>query len=121
MRMRTDATQEKIIYGTRSPVGGHLRPTFHRFSRWFVLCFLLPSTPAVLVAQTNEPIAVKFINVAAQAGIRARTIYGDERKNKYLLETTGSGAAFIDYDGDGWQDIFLVNGTRLGALPPEQA
>jgi hypothetical protein len=76
---------------------------------------------AVVMAQANEPMAVKFINIAAQSGIRARTIYGDERKNRYLLETTGSGAAFIDYDGDGWQDIFLVNGTRLGALPPGQA
>ena len=76
---------------------------------------------AVVMAQANGPMAVKFVNVAAQSGIRARTIYGDERKNRYLLETTGSGAAFIDYDGDGWQDIFLVNGTRLGALPPEQA
>ena len=34
------------------------------------------------------------------------------------METTGSGAAFIDYDNDGWQDIFLVNGTRLDGLPP---
>ena len=71
-------------------------------------------------AQANEPLAVKFVNVAAQSGLRAKTVYGDERKNKYLLETTGSGAAFIDYDGDGWQDIFLANGTRLGALPREQ-
>jgi hypothetical protein len=76
---------------------------------------------AVVSAQADGPMAVKFVNVAAQSGIRTRTIYGDERKNRYLLETTGSGAAFIDYDGDGWQDIFLVNGTRLGALPPGQA
>jgi len=34
------------------------------------------------------------------------------------LETTGSGAAFIDYDNDGWQDIFLASGTRLDGLPP---
>jgi hypothetical protein len=62
------------------------------------------------------------VNVARKAGITARTIYGDEHKNRYLLETTGSGAAFIDYDNDGWEDIFLVNGTRLdgvaGASPP---
>ena len=35
------------------------------------------------------------------------------RKNKFLLETTGCGCAFIDYDNDGWLDIFLVNGTRF--------
>ena len=59
---------------------------------------------------------LKFVNVASRAGITARTIYGDEHKNKYLLETTGSGAAFFDYNNDGWQDIFLVNGTRLNPL-----
>jgi hypothetical protein len=56
--------------------------------------------------------------VAQQAGLNISTIYGDERRNRYLLETTGSGAAFIDYDNDGWQDVFLVNGTRLDGLAP---
>jgi enediyne biosynthesis protein E4 len=69
----------------------------------------------------NGNLGVSFSNVAAQAGISTRTVYGDERKNKYLLETTGCGAAFIDYDNDGWQDIILVNGTRLGGLPQDQA
>jgi hypothetical protein len=66
---------------------------------------------------TNSP-GVTFVNVAPQAGLTAKTIYGDEHRNRYLLETTGSGAAFIDYDNDGWQDIFLVSGTRLDGLPP---
>ena len=56
------------------------------------------------------------MNVAVKAGLTTKTIYGDEHKNRYLLETTGSGAAFIDYDNDGWEDIFLVNGTRLGGV-----
>ena len=36
---------------------------------------------------------------------------------KYIIETTGSGVALIDYDNDGWQDVFLVNGTRLEGFP----
>jgi hypothetical protein len=64
---------------------------------------------------------VSFASVAGRAGIATRTIYGDEHKNKYLLETTGCGAAFLDYDNDGWEDVLLVNGTRLGGLPQEQA
>src|SRR5262245_309348 len=59
------------------------------------------------------PLATQFVNVAREAGLRAKTIFGGERKNKFLLETTGCGCAFIDYDNDGWLDIFLVNGTRF--------
>ena len=59
------------------------------------------------------PLGVQFVNVAREAGLRATTIFGGERKNKFLLETTGCGCAFIDYDNDGWLDIFLVNGTRF--------
>ena len=81
-----------------------------------LLCLVLVSTHFVSEGAVGGVVEVKFVNVAGQAGVTARTIYGDERKNKYLLETTGSGAAFFDYDNDGWQDIFLVNGTRLDPL-----
>ncbi|HEX8186340.1 MAG TPA: CRTAC1 family protein [Blastocatellia bacterium] len=80
------------------------------------LAALQPFPPEI----ASGDLGVAFINVAAQAGIATRTIYGDERKNKYLLETTGCGAAFLDYDNDGWQDLLLVNGTRLGDLPQGQ-
>jgi hypothetical protein len=59
------------------------------------------------------PLGVQFVNVAREAGLRAKTIFGGERKNKFLLETTGCGCAFFDYDNDDWLDIFLVNGTRF--------
>src|SRR5437867_1229127 len=64
-----------------------------------------------LVAQL--PLGVQFVNVAREAGLRTKTIFGGERRNKYLLETTGCGCAFFDFDNDGWLDIFLVNGTRF--------
>src|SRR5438874_11494070 len=65
-------------------------------------------------------LGVRFINVARESGLNAKTIYGGEHKNKYLLETTGCGVAFYDYDNDGWLDIFLVNGTRLEGFPKGQ-
>jgi hypothetical protein len=70
-----------------------------------------PPGPASPISGT--PLGLQFLDVAAQSGLNAKTIFGGEGKNKYLLETTGSGVAFYDYDHDGWLDIFLVNGWRL--------
>ena len=61
----------------------------------------------------GQGLGVQFVNVAREAGLKAKTIYGSENRNKYLIETTGCGAAFYDYDQDGWLDIFLVNGNRF--------
>src|SRR5208282_5397255 len=41
-----------------------------------------------------------------------------EETNKYILESDGCGCAFIDYDNDGWMDLFLISGTRLEGPPP---
>ena len=67
---------------------------------------------------SDTDLGVTFIDVAKEAGLNAKTIFGGEHKNKYLLETTGCGVAFYDYDNDGWLDIFLVNGWRLEGFPP---
>ena len=55
-----------------------------------------------------------------KSGLDVKTIYGGEFTNKYLLETTGCGLAFYDYDDDGWLDLFLVNGWRLEGFPAGQ-
>jgi hypothetical protein len=67
-----------------------------------------------------KDIGVSFINVARESGLNRKTIFGGEHKNKYLLETTGCGVAFYDYDNDDWLDIFLVNGWRLEGFPQGQ-
>ncbi len=65
----------------------------------------------------NSTLGFSFTNIAQKAGLSARTVYGGRDTNTYLLETTGTGVAALDYDGDGWIDIFLVNGTVLEGFP----
>src|SRR5580698_522528 len=61
-----------------------------------------------------------YVDVAAKAGITVRNVNGGSTTKRYIIESTGSGAAIIDYDQDGWPDIFLVNGSTLpGINPPE--
>jgi enediyne biosynthesis protein E4 len=78
--------------------------------------------PHVPRASATPPdLGVAFLDVARESGLNAKTVFGGEHKNKYLLETTGCGVAFYDYDNDGWLDIFLVNGSRLEGFPAGQA
>src|SRR5258708_4543011 len=58
------------------------------------------------------PFHARFTEVAAQAGLRAPIIYGPPDRINYILESMGCGVAFLDYDNDGWLDIFLLSGTR---------
>lgn len=53
-----------------------------------------------------------FQDVALRFGLDF-TYFDGAGGNLWLMETTGGGVAVLDYDGDGWQDLFLVNGSRL--------
>ena len=73
---------------------------------------LLPFAACLLFAAGFE---IVFIDNARTSGLDTPMVFGGVKKKKYILETTGSGVAFVDYDSDGWTDIFLVNGTTLDA------
>jgi len=60
-----------------------------------------------------------FVDVAREAGLVAPTIYGRNDSKDYILEATGCGCAFVDYDNDGWMDIFILSGTHVGKNPQE--
>jgi hypothetical protein len=66
---------------------------------------------------SGRPFNARFTDVAQQAGLTSPVIYGGVDRKSYILEVVGCGAAFIDYDNDGWQDLFILNGTRLEGAP----
>src|SRR3989442_9291207 len=72
-----------------------------------------PSPPKTAIAY--------FTDVAQKAGLTAPIVFGGKDTKKYIIETTGTGAAIFDYDNDGWPDIFLVNGTTLEGFSAGQA
>jgi hypothetical protein len=59
---------------------------------------------------------VVFIDVTHEAGLDKFHHRSGEPTKTTILETPGSGVALIDYDNDGWPDIYLVNGSYLAAL-----
>ena len=73
--------------------------------------------PLPRLPPSGLPFDAHFVDVASAAGLHAPTIYGGVDSKKYILESTGCGCAFIDYDNDGWMDLFLLSGTRLEGAP----
>jgi enediyne biosynthesis protein E4 len=68
------------------------------------------SIPLEALAQPSPPsTGFRLVDVTAASGL-AFGHHSGGFGGKFLPETLGSGCAFLDYDGDGWQDILLVNG-----------
>ncbi len=88
------------------------QPTTHDTSSAAVPVASTPVSAAPSPSQSSAPPRpsgpIHFTDITAQAGIHFKHNSGAFGK-KYLPETMGSGACFIDYDNDGWQDILLVN------------
>ena len=88
--------------------------------RAFALAALLAAAiPFALTAAPGTNAAsgpIHFTDVTQKAGIRYVHNNGAFGK-KFLPETLGPGVAFIDYDNDGWQDIFIANGTGWPGHP----
>src|SRR5579872_2005441 len=74
-------------------------------------------TPTPRGKPSGLPFHAHFTDVAAAAGLRAPVIWGEDDHKTYILEAVGCGVAFIDFDNDGWLDIFLLSGTRVAGAP----
>jgi hypothetical protein len=71
---------------------------------------------------TDPNLTVRFTDVTREAGIGFIQSFGDRRFSN-LIEATGSGAAWLDYDRDGWIDLYLLTGKYHEGVsegePPE--
>ena len=70
--------------------------------------------------------AVVFEDITERAGLSGWTHKMGVPEKNFIVETNGSGVGLIDYDNDGWLDIYLVNGSTFDALdgketPPHSA
>ena len=68
---------------------------------------------ASIPPQSSNSWDVTFTDVAERAGLVHPSIYGGVDRKRFIIETNGSGTAFVDYDNDGWVDLFVLSGTRL--------
>ncbi len=73
-------------------------------------------TPTSTTTRRTEPPDPRFVDVAAETGLTTVLYCGGSDKD-HILESVGGGAAFVDYDGDGRLDIYLVNGWALDEQP----
>lgn len=64
------------------------------------------------IGNASPPRRIQFREVAEAMGIRIENVSGTAEKT-YIVESTGSGACFFDYDGDGFLDLYVVNGATL--------
>ena len=67
---------------------------------------------------SGKPFGARLVDVGEAAGLRMPSIFGAVDHTKYIIETTGAGVAFLDYDNDGWLDIFVLSGTLMNTPTP---
>jgi hypothetical protein len=79
-------------------------------------CFILPLFSNGTLGQPVPAPGPWFVDVAKQAGLSAFRDTGGSPAKDYRVETVGSGVAVFDYNNDGLQDIFLVNGSSFQLL-----
>jgi hypothetical protein len=113
-----------MIFHMLTAAGAHSGRGAARLGMWCLALALTPPITAQGVATSNaapapraqwsgKPFPVRFSDVAAQAGLQMKFTYGNEDSKKYIIEVNGGGVAFLDYDNDGWLDLFFSNGSRL--------
>ncbi len=61
---------------------------------------------------SHETVVVRYTDVTGPSGLHFQH-HNSATPSKFLIETMTGGVAVLDYDGDGWLDVFFVNGAKL--------
>ncbi|MCI0339410.1 MAG: CRTAC1 family protein [Acidobacteria bacterium] len=96
----------------------------HLASSIFFICFVfslaqqrnLPPTAQIPKPGVNAAPGVTFTEITKTAGLGNFQFISGSPTKEYIIEGAGAGCAFVDYDNDGWLDIYLVNGSTLDVL-----
>ena len=67
--------------------------------------------------RSGLPFPAQFTDIAQQAGLKHVVVAGHPNRADYVIEAMSCGAAFFDYDNDGWIDILVLSGSRFGDPP----
>src|SRR5262249_1640 len=94
-----------------APKGPNPKKSFH-MSLFFRLNLLLLTIPISLLVCPEPAATTQFTNITKAAGITFTHFKGNNGTST-ILEEAGPGVCVFDYDGDGWQDIYFVNGRDL--------
>src|SRR3974390_1256625 len=74
----------------------------------------MKTIPALIAAMITVSAAdapgIRFVDIAAQSGLTVSNTFGGTDRKESILESTGTGVAIFDFDGDGANDIFIANG-----------
>jgi enediyne biosynthesis protein E4 len=83
-----------------------------RTSGWPLLCALL--APCLWMLTAADQPSIQFEEVSGTAGVQFTHSFGAEHLGS-LLESTGAGAVWFDYNNDGLMDLYVVSGRSLGS------
>jgi hypothetical protein len=89
---------------------------FHLQTAALSLISLCACVRFLAAADSEAGSQVRFVDVAAELGVTLMNVSGDGEQ-QYVVDTMMGGSAFIDYDGDGDLDLYVLNGSRVSGFP----
>ncbi len=105
-RLLRPCSRRDFLFGTAAGV-------FLEASARLAHAAVIPALGSPALKTPGSPPGFSLRDVTAAAHLNFFQVCGGDKAKKYIMETTGSGVAFFDYDNDGWLDIFLVNGSSF--------